>query len=89
MGFDVYTALKNAEYAEKLGGEVYRKLLPTLKKEGLFGKYIAIHVQTKQWLTAPTEVEVIDLCEKKFGEDALTWVQRIENDEHQQNGRSG
>jgi hypothetical protein len=64
-------------------------LLPQLKAKQLTGKYIAIKVASGEYLVASTEIELMDLCDKNHWGDAPAWVQRIEDDEPEQNDRSG
>jgi len=81
MGVDVLNELHRAQHAEKVGGEIYRKLLPTLKDKNLSGQFIAIHIDSGDWLVAPTELELIKNYEHRFGGDAPGWVQQIRYDD--------
>ena len=80
MTLDFSALRAKAEDARTRGGELYEKLLPTLKSKQLFGQYVGINVESGAWVVANSRANLMEICDREFG-GAPGWVQRIIYDE--------
>ena len=69
-----------AERAQSEGNDIYRRLSPFFKQQGLTpGLFVAINIETDQFVLAETRQELMSKCEQTFG-GAIGWVRRYEDD---------
>jgi hypothetical protein len=67
-----------AERAQSQGNAIFRKLLPVFKQQGLAaGLFVAINIETGEFVVAETRRELMSKCKQLFGR-AAGWVRRIE-----------
>ena len=67
-----------AERAQSEGNAIYRRLLPVFKQQGLAsGLFVAINIETGEFVVAETRRELMSRCKQLFGR-ATGWVRRIE-----------
>jgi hypothetical protein len=67
-----------AERAQSQGNAIYQKLLPVFKQQGLApGLFVAINIETGNFVVAETRHELMSQCKQLFGR-ATGWVRRIE-----------
>ena len=67
-----------AERAQTAGNAIYQRLLPVFKQQGLAeGLFVAINIETGNFVVAETRRELMSKYKQLFGR-AAGWVRRIE-----------
>ena len=67
-----------AERARVKGKAIYRKLLPSFKKEGVkAGLFVAINIETGKYVVAESRLDLMQSYKEQFGH-APGWVSRVE-----------
>jgi hypothetical protein len=75
---NVRALVGEAERAQSEGNAIYRRLLPVFKQQGLApGWFVAINIETGNFVAAQTRRELMSKCKQSFGR-ATGWVRRIE-----------
>jgi len=75
---NVRAAIGEAERTQSEGNAIYERLLPLFKQRGFKpGSFVAINIDTGEFVVADTRLQLMSSYKEKFGQSA-GWVRRIE-----------